>query len=774
MFNPVSVSCDFGGRKLTIETGKLAKQADGSVTVTYGDTVVLVTAVSKSEMKEGIDFFPLTVEYQEKYYAAGRIPGGFFKREGRPTSDATLIARLIDRPIRPLFPEGFFYDTQVIATVLSVDKDNDPEIAASIGASAALSISTIPFNGPTAAARIGRIDGKYVINPSLAEQEVSDMEIFVAGTKKAIMMVEGGARVVPEEEVLGAILHGHKEMQAVINIIEELKAKVGKPKREFTPVVTEANLKAQVEKIVTPIVLQALSTSDKQERYDLYDKAQTAAVEALVKEGDEDADEKKKTIKGILEMVKYTQMREMILSKKQRIDGRNLVQIRPIACETGLLPRVHGSALFTRGETQVLAAATLGTGEDEQMIDAMRGMYNKRFMLNYNFPPFSVGETGRVGQPGRREIGHGALAERALANVMPTAEDNPYTVRLVCEVLESNGSSSMGSVCSGSMALMDAGVNFKTPVAGIAMGLIKEGDRFAVLSDILGDEDHLGDMDFKVAGTKDGVTAIQMDIKIEGVNEQIMRTALKQAYEGRQHILGKMAEAITQPKQEIAANAPRFTTMKIKPDKIRDVIGSGGKVIKGIIEQTGVKIDVSDDGTIKIASSDMTQAARAEEIIRGIVAEPEVGKVYSGTVKSIVDFGAFVEIMPGTDGLLHVSEIAHERVNHARDHMKEGDKFDVKVLDVDKNGKIRLSRKVLLERPAHLPPPGEGGERGGRGDRGPRGGDRGGRGGRDDRGPRGDRGDRGPRGGAGGGGQRDDRPQQGAPAQAAPASTENQ
>ena len=729
MFNPVTVSCDFGGRKLTIETGKLAKQADGSVLVTYGDTMVLVTAVSRTSLKEGIDFFPLTVEYQEKYYAAGRIPGGFFKREGRPSSDATLTARMIDRPIRPLFPEGYFFETQVIATVLSVDKENDPEIAASIGASAALHISSAPFNGPTAACLVGRINGKYVVNPSLEQKEQCDLDIFVAGTKKAIMMVEGGAKVVPEDEVLGAILHGHQQMQPVIAIIEELRAKAGKPKVKFEAVTAAADLKTQVEKIVTPLVLKALSTSDKQERYDLYDKAESLALETLVKADDAEASATEKTIKGMIETVKYVQMREMILGKKSRIDGRNLTQIRPIICEAQLLPRVHGSALFTRGETQVLAAVTLGTGEDEQMIDAMRGTYDKRFMLNYNFPPFSVGETGRVGQPGRREIGHGALAERALANVMPDKEKNPYTVRVVCEVLESNGSSSMGSVCSGSMALMDAGIEFTTPVAGIAMGLIKEGERVAVLSDILGDEDHLGDMDFKVAGTKDGITAIQMDIKIEGVNEQIMRTALKQAQEGRMHILGKMAEAIDQPRKEISKTAPRFTTLKINPNKIRDVIGSGGKVIKGIIEETGVKIDVSDDGTIKISSTDIAAATRAEEIIRGLVAEAEVGKTYSGIVKSIVDFGAFVEIFPGTDGLLHVSEIAHERVNHARDFFKEGDKIDVKVLDVDKNGKVRLSRKVLLERPAHLPPPGEGGG----GDRGPRGGGGG------DRGPRGPR-----------------------------------
>jgi len=739
MFNPTTVSCDFGGRKLSIETGRLAKQADGSVLVTYGETVVLVTAVSSSKMKEGIDFFPLTIEYQEKFYAAGRIPGGFFKREGRPSSDATLIARLIDRPIRPLFPEGYFFDTQVIATVLSVDKINDPEVAASIGASAALSISTAPFKGPTAACRVGRIDGQLICNPSLEQQEQSDLDIFIAGTKNAIMMVEGGAKVVPEAEVLAAITFGHDQIKKVIAIIEDLKAKVGKPKREFTVKTHDETFKAKVEQIATPLVLKPQATRDKGERYELYDQAEEAAIKALVPEGAEDADAKAKVISAIIENVKYVQMREMILEKKQRIDGRSLVQIRPIAVEAGLLPRVHGSALFTRGETQVLAAVTLGTGDDEQMVDAMRGMYNKSFMLNYNFPPFSVGETGRVGSPGRREIGHGALAERALDNIMPSKEDCPYTVRVVCEVLESNGSSSMGSVCSGSMALMDAGIAFTHPVAGIAMGLIKEGGRVAILSDILGDEDHLGDMDFKVAGTKEGITAIQMDIKIEGVDENIMRTALQQAHEGRLHILDKMTAAITAPKVKVSEFAPRFTTMKIKPDKIREVIGSGGKVIKSIIERTGVKIDVSDDGTIKIASSDIAAATLAEEIIRGIIAEPEIGKVYNGTVRSIVDFGAFIEIMPGTDGLLHVSEIAHERVNQVRDYMKENDKVDVKVLDIDKNGKVRLSRKVLLERPAGLPPEDD---RGGRGGDRSGGGGRGGRPGGGDRGPRPERGER--------------------------------
>ncbi len=721
MFNPISVTTTFGGRPLKIETGKIAKQADGAVMVTYGETIVLVTAVSAKEPKD-VDFFPLTVEYQEKYYAAGRIPGGFMKREGKPSTDATLSSRLIDRPIRPLFPEGYIFDTQVIANVFSVDKDNDPDIAASIGASAALHISNIPFNGPTAPCKVGRVDGKLICNPTKAEQEKSDLEVFIVGTKKAIMMVEGGAREVPEEDMLQAILFGHNEAKKVIDAIEELRQKTGSvPKRTFEVKLPEASFRSQVDSLITPMIKEGLHTKDKAKRYEMYDKAADAAKEKFITpmvEKKEDKDviaARKKELNYIIEMNKYNQMRSMILDTKKRIDGRGLTDIRPITCESGFLPRVHGSSLFTRGETQVLAAVTLGTGDDEQLIDVMRGQYYKRFMLNYNFPPFSVGETGRVGTPGRREIGHGALAEKALENVLPSAEECPYTVRLVCEVLESNGSTSMGSVCSGSMALMDAGIAFTKPVAGIAMGLIKEGNKVAVLSDILGDEDFLGDMDFKVAGTANGVTAIQMDIKIEGVDEAIMRDALKQAHEGRAHIMSKMAEAIQTPKDKLSLFAPKFTTLKIKPDKIREVIGSGGKVIKSIIEMTGVKIDVSDDGTIKIASTDGEAADKAEKIILEIVAEPEVGKTYEGKVRSIVDFGAFVEIMPGTDGLLHVSEIDHVRVNNVRDYMKEGDKVNVKVLEIDRNGKIRLSRKVLIERPAGLPDPKamQGGGRGG-------------------------------------------------------------
>ncbi len=711
MSNPVSVSCEFGGRALTIETGVLAKQADGSVLVKYGDTVVLVTVVCAQDAREGIDFFPLTVEFQEKFYASGRIPGGFFKREGRPSTDATLTARLIDRPIRPLFPEGFLYETQVVATVLSVDKENDPDVVASIGASAALHISNIPFNGPTAACKVGRVDGKLICNPTVEEQTKSDMEVFITGTKNAIMMVEGGAKVVPEEEVLQGILFGHAQMKPITDLIESLREKTGsKTKRTFEVKKAALEIKNLTTQKAHPHVLNALSTQDKLQRYELYEKAKKAVLQSVEEMfpdcSKDEMSQKQKDVKACLEELKYIEMRSMILSKGKRIDGRASKDIRPISVQVGLLPRAHGCGLFTRGETQVLSVVTLGTGDDEQLIDALRGTYNKKFMLNYNFPPFSVGEVGRLGSPGRREIGHGVLAERALANVMPAPEKCPYTVRIVCEVLESNGSSSMGSVCSGSMALMDAGVPFQEPVAGIAMGLIKEGEKVAILSDILGDEDHLGDMDFKVAGTKDGVTAIQMDIKIEGVDETIMRTALQQAHAGRMHILSKMAEAITQPRTDVSAYAPRFTTIKIKTEKIREVIGSGGKVIRGIIEQTGVKIDVGEDGTILISSNEKENAAKALQMIQEIVAEPELGKVYKGKVKMIAEYGAFVEVLPGIDGLLHVSEIAYERVQNVRDYLKEGDEVEVKVLEIDEHsGKMRLSRKVLLERPANLPPP---------------------------------------------------------------------
>lgn len=734
------VSCEMGGKTLSIETGKLAKQADGAVLVSYGDTRVLVTACCASEPRAGADFFPLTVEFAEKFYAAGKIPGSFHRREGRPTQEATLSARLIDRPIRPLFPEGFYYDTQVVATILSADAEADIDVCAAVGASAALHISDIPFNGPTAGCRMGRIDGKYVVNPTWEqiETQVTDMEIMIAGTKNAIMMVEGGAREVPEAEILEAIIHGHNEIKKVCAIVDELRTLCGKPKRAFTPAVMEPSLKSKIESLAKEGLLKSLRTKDKHERYALVDATRKATLETLVPTSLKDSDPKaadKLTaeVKGGFELLQYNLMREMILSQGVRIDGRNLKTVRPIEVEAGLLPRAHGSSLFTRGETQVLAAVTLGTSDDEQIIDTMFQKGFRKFMLHYNFPPYSVGETGRMGGQSRREIGHGALAERSIKAMMPAYDKFPYTVRIVCETLESNGSSSMGSVCSTSMALMDAGVPYLKPVAGIAMGLIKEGGRSAVLTDILGDEDHLGDMDFKVAGTKDGITGIQMDIKIEGIDENIMRTALKQAHDGRLHILGEMAKAIEAPRTEMSLYAPRITTIMVPVDKIREVIGSGGKVIKDIVAQTGCKIDISDDGKINIATNDAKAAQKAIDIIKGIIAEVEVGKTYKGIVKKIVDFGAFVGVMPNQDGLLHISEIAHERVNVVTDYMKEGDEIEVKVIEVDKSGKVRLSRKALLPPPAGGAAPREGG---GGGDRGPRGGGGGNRGPRNDRGPR--------------------------------------
>ncbi len=695
------LSCDFGGRPITIETGRLAKQAHGSVLVTYGQTVVLVTAVSNIKPKPGQSWFPLTVDYQEKYYAAGKYPGGFFKRESRPSNDATLTARQIDRPLRPLFPEGYLNDTQVVATVLSVDQENDPDVAASLGASAALHISDIPFGGPTAGVRVGRIKGKIIINPTLAQQKESDIEVFVAGTGKAIMMVEGGAQEVPEEELLQAILEGHRAIQPLLELQHKLREQVGRPKREFVPPTVDEKLKGGIQEF-SGKVTKAFGIRQKAERY-----AALSAIFDEIKEkilapisDEKEKAEKSKAAEGIYETLKYNVMREMVLTGS-RLDGRDLKTVREIECEVGILPRTHGTGLFTRGETQVLSVATLGTKDDEQLSDPLRSpiQVSRKFMLHYNFPPFSVGEAGFMRAPGRREIGHGALAERAIEAMMPPVGKFPYTVRLVCETLESNGSSSMGSVCASSMSLMDAGVPFPKPVAGIAMGLVKEGSRVAVLSDILGDEDHLGDMDFKVAGTKDGITAIQMDIKIEGVDEAIMRTALKQAFDGRVHILGEMAKAITAPRGDISANAPRILTMTIKQDKIREVIGSGGKVIRGIIESTGAKIDINDDGVIHISSVDLEAARKAIAIIESIVEEVQVGKVYTGKVKKIMDFGAFVEVTPGNEGLLHISEIAHERIQRVTDVLKEGDVIDVKVLDVDRQGKMRLSRKVLLDSP---------------------------------------------------------------------------
>lgn len=689
-----------GGREVKIETGRLAKQADGSVLVTSGSNIVLVTAVSSKEVKE-TDFFPLTVEYQEKFYASGKIPGGYFKREGKPTTEATLTSRLIDRPIRPIFPEGYMQETQVVATVLSTDGGFPLGVLASIGASAALHISDIPFNGPSSSVVVARLDGKFVANPTRAQLEASDMEIVIAGTKNGILMVEGETQFVSEADVLAALRFGHESLKPTIEAQDQLRAKVGRPKRGFTPYQIDAGFKSSVTDFLSAKIESALTTRDKTQRYSAYDAALEAALTKFTAgvTNDSELSKIKKDVGIIVEELKYKLARSMILKKGSRIDGRDTKTVRPISCEVALLPRAHGSGLFTRGETQVLGTVTLGTEDDEQMIDSLEGTVKKKFLLHYNFPPFSVGETGRLGGQSRREVGHGYLAERALKAILPDFQKFPYTVRIVSEVLESNGSSSMGTVCSGMLALLDAGVPVKGNVAGIAMGLIKEGSDVAVLTDILGDEDHLGDMDFKVAGTRDGVTSLQMDIKIDSVSFEIMEKALKQAHEGRNHILNEMEKVMNKSRTDISEFAPRIETIKIKPDKVREVIGSGGKVIRGIIEQTGVKIDIEDDGTIHIASVDPIAAKKAIDIIKSICEEPEVGRIYSGKVVKIVEFGAFVEVLPNVQGLLHISEVAHERIRNVNDVLAEGDKVEVKILDVDRSGRIKLSRKALLSTP---------------------------------------------------------------------------
>ncbi len=693
-----------GDKEITLQTGKLAKQADGAVLATCNETKVLVTVVSAHKAKPGQDFFPLTVEYQEKYYAAGKIPGGFFKREAKPSTDATLTARLTDRPLRPLFPSGYMFDTQVVATVLSVDNSVEPGILAGIAASAALHISDIPFNGPIASCQVAMVKGKLVANPSVAELEEAKLEMIISGSQKAVLMVEGGAKFISEEEMLDAIKFGHEAVQPAIRAQEKLRAAVGRPKREFVPEPGDADFKKQVDAFLTPKIKSALNIREKLKRYEGFEAALNEANEKFVAPI---ADESKKAAKekelgGLLEEVKYNAARQMILKDKARIDGRSTTDIRPITCEVGLLPRCHGSGLFTRGETQVLGAVTLGTSDDEQLMDSMSGNYYKQFILHYNFPPFSVGETGRMGGVGRREIGHGALAERALRAILPPHADFPYMIRVVGEVLESNGSSSMGTVCSGCLGMLDAGVPVVEPVAGIAMGLIKEGDDIAILSDILGDEDHLGDMDFKVAGGKSGITAFQMDIKIEGVTFEIMKSALAQASAGRAHILGEMNKVMSAPRDHISKYAPRIETIRVKPEKVREIIGPGGKMIKSIIEATGVKIDIEDDGKVNIATSDPEAAKKAIAMINNICAEAEIGKTYHGKVKKIMDFGAFVEVLPGTDGLLHISEISHDRIRAVTEVLKEGDEIDVKVLDVDRAGKIKLSRKALLAPPKQV------------------------------------------------------------------------
>jgi len=687
------VETEFHGRPLSIEVGRMAKQADGAALVSYGETVVLVTAVAARTAREGIDFFPLTCDYQERTFAAGKIPGGFFKREGRPAEKEVLTSRLIDRPIRPLFPAGFACETQVIATVLSHDRENDPDMISLTGASAALQVSDIPFHGPIAAVRMGRIGGQLVVNPLVSQLEQSDLNLVVAGSRDGIVMVEGGAKMLPEDMMLEALFGAHQALQKLLDLQDELQKAVGKPKRTVMAPSFDQTLFGRVESQLAPRIKAAFEVNGKHERAAAVHQAAADVLAALATE----FPDRTGALRGMAEEVKSRVMRGAIVSEGRRVDGRGLKDIRPISCEVSVLPRTHGSALFTRGETQALVAATLGTSSDEQKIDALIGEYYKKFMLHYNFPPYSVGEVKFLRNPSRRDIGHGALAERALQAILPTEADFPYTIRIVSEVLESNGSSSMATVCGGTLSLMDAGVPIKAPVAGIAMGLIKEGEAIRILSDILGDEDHLGDMDFKVAGTAEGITALQMDIKIGRVTRAIMQEALYQAREGRLHILKAMNAVMDQPRTDLSLHAPRIVTLKIRPDKIRDVIGPGGKVIRGIIEETGVKIDVEDDGTVLVASSDGNSMQRAIDIIQGITADAEVGKIYKGTVRKIVDFGAFVEILPGTDGLLHISQIAPGRVNKVTDVLKEGDVVMVKVLEVDKQGKIRLSRKEAMQ-----------------------------------------------------------------------------
>jgi polyribonucleotide nucleotidyltransferase len=686
------IDVEYYGRPLSIEVGRMAKQADGAALVRYGETVVLATAVADKEARRDTDFFPLTVDYQEKTFAAGKIPGGFFKREGRPSEKEILTCRLVDRSIRPLFSEGLRGETQVIATVLSADKENDPDVVAMLATSVALEVSDIPFNGPLAGVRVGRIQGQWVVNPTQSQLEESDVDIFLSGSKDAIVMVEGGAWMVPEDEILEALFLGHEAIQPLLAYQEEIKGEVGKAKRPVPAVERDQALVRRVDELARKKILEAIAVKEKLVRYKWLDEVKDQVLADSLLE----YPEKEKEIKAAFDELKKECFREQIIRERRRIDGRGLKDVRPITCEVEVLPRTHGSALFTRGETQALVVTTLGTTADEQKIDALIGEHYKKFMLHYNFPPFSVGEVKFLRGPSRRDIGHGALAERALLPVIPKEEEFPYTIRIVSEVLESNGSTSMATVCGGSLSLMDAGVPAKAPVAGIAMGLIKEGEEVRVLSDILGDEDHLGDMDFKVAGTREGVTALQMDIKIGGVSRAIMREALYQAREGRLGILDVMDKTIAEPRTEISGHAPRIITLRVKPEKIREIIGPGGKVIRGIVEETGVKIDVEDDGTVMIASSDEAATRRAVEMVQRIAAEAEIGKIYKGTVRKIVDFGAFVEILPGTDGLVHISQLAPERVRKVTDVLKEGDEVMVKVLEIDKQGKIRLSRKEAL------------------------------------------------------------------------------
>ncbi|MEQ8482069.1 MAG: polyribonucleotide nucleotidyltransferase [Hoeflea sp.] len=694
MFDTHKVEIEWGGRPLTLETGKVARQADGAVIASYGETTVLATVVSAKSPKPGQDFFPLTVNYQEKTYAAGKIPGGYFKREGRPSENETLTSRLIDRPLRPLFPEGYKNDTQIIITVLQHDLENNPDVLAMVAASAALTISGIPFMGPIAGARVGYINGEYVLNPHVDEMPESALDLVVAGTSDAVLMVESEAKELAEDVMLGAVMFGHKAFQPVIDAIIKLAEAAAKEPREFEAP-DYSVLEAEMLSMCEGDLRKAYENTDKAARYNAIDAVKDKVKEHFAPAEGEEPRYPSEVIGAVFKSLQAKVVRGAILETKSRIDGRDLETVRPIVSEVGLLPRTHGSALFTRGETQAIVVATLGTGEDEQYVDSLTGTYKATFMLHYNFPPYSVGETGRTGSPGRREIGHGKLAWRAIHPMMPSAEQFPYTLRVVSEITESNGSSSMATVCGTSLALMDAGVPLAKPVAGIAMGLIKEGEQFAVLSDILGDEDHLGDMDFKVAGTADGITALQMDIKIDGITEEIMQIALGQAKGGRLHILGEMGNALSESRGQLGEFAPRIEVMNIPVDKIRDVIGTGGKIIREIVEKTGAKINIDDDGTIKIASSSGKEIEAAKKWIHSIVAEPEVGVIYEGTVVKVADFGAFVNFFGPKDGLVHISQLASERVAKTSDVVKEGQKVWVKLLGFDERGKVRLSMKVV-------------------------------------------------------------------------------
>ncbi len=697
----IKKSFPYGRHEVTLETGEIARQSHGAVMVDMDGTTVLVTVVGVKDVKPGQDFFPLTVDYQERTYAAGKIPGGFFKREGRPSEKEILTSRLIDRPLRPLFPEGFYNEVQIVATVMSSNPEIDADIPAMLGASAALAISGIPFDGPIGAARVAYIDGAYVLNPTASELKSTQLDLVVAGTDTAVLMVESEANQLSEEVMLGAVVFGHDQMLAAINAINELAEEVAPEAWEWVAPEKDAALVAKIAELAEADVRKAYQIKQKQARYAQVDEIRSRVVDAVA--GDDADATRINHIKNLFQDLEAKIVRGQILDGEPRIDGRDTRTVRPITIRTGVLPRTHGSALFTRGETQALVVSTLGTARDEQKIDALQGEYSDRFMLHYNFPPYSTGETGRVGTPKRREIGHGRLAKRALVAVLPDAADFGYSMRVVSEITESNGSSSMASVCGGCLSLMDAGVPLKDHVAGIAMGLIKEGNRFAVLTDILGDEDHLGDMDFKVAGTENGVTALQMDIKINGITKDIMKAALSQAKEGRMHILGIMKTAVGKPREELSDFAPRMITMKINPEKIRDVIGKGGAVIRALTEETGTSIDIAEDGTVTIACTSSEAGELAKKRIADITAEVEVGKTYDGTVLKLLDFGAIVSVLPGKDGLLHISQIAHERVNAVADHLKEGQAVKVKVLEADEKGRLRLSMKALLEAPAAAP-----------------------------------------------------------------------